>query len=133
MPIEDILRARAGEWLMVVRELAGYADVLRLRLGRLSMALFGSYARGDFNLWSDVDVIVVSEAFEGKPFEARCLALLDAPPRIEAVCWAPGEAVRMLGKPWWREALRGCVSIVDDYGLFNECKRVGELLKRLEG
>jgi hypothetical protein len=41
---------------------------------------------------------------------------MDAPPRVEAVCWTP-EAIEALNKPSWREALRHHVVIADDYGL----------------
>ncbi len=33
--------------------------------------LFGSYARGDHTMESDVDIIVVSEAFRGIPLQER--------------------------------------------------------------
>ncbi|ESQ22293.1 MAG: Nucleotidyltransferase domain [uncultured Acidilobus sp. MG] len=118
MSLDDIIRARRAERERVIGELREYASRLRARLGRLSMALYGSYARGDFNLWSDVDVIVVSERFRDREFVTRCVELSDAPPRLEAICWTPEEATKALGKPWWREALREKVVIVDDYGLF---------------
>ncbi|MCY0890046.1 MULTISPECIES: hypothetical protein [Pyrobaculum] len=50
----------------------------------------------------------------------RCVALLDAPPRVEAICWTPEEAAKALEKPWWREALKHRVVLADDYGLFCE-------------
>lgn len=34
--------------------------------------LFGSYANGTFNEWSDIDLAVVSDAFEGDRFRDRC-------------------------------------------------------------
>ncbi len=37
--------------------------------------LFGSHARGDFVAWSDLDLVIVSDAFEGIPFTER-LSLL---------------------------------------------------------
>ena len=33
--------------------------------------LFGSYAQGTFNDWSDIDLAVVSKAFEGERFKDR--------------------------------------------------------------
>lgn len=115
--MSDVIRRRMLEREMVINELREYAIKLRSRFGRLTMVLYGSYARGDFNLWSDVDVIVVSEHFRDRDFVVRCVELDDAPPRLEPICWTPEEAIKALSKPWWREALRGCVVIVDDYGL----------------
>ena len=33
--------------------------------------LFGSYAQGQYKEWSDIDIALVSEIFEGKRFEDR--------------------------------------------------------------
>ena len=33
--------------------------------------LFGSYAQGTFNDWSDIDLAIVSKAFEGERFKDR--------------------------------------------------------------
>ena len=33
--------------------------------------LFGSYAKGNYTEWSDIDLAVVSEIFEGKRFQDR--------------------------------------------------------------
>ncbi|AEA11696.1 DNA polymerase beta domain protein region [Thermoproteus uzoniensis 768-20] len=117
VPIDEVIRARLLEREAVVDELRRYAERLRERLGKVTVILYGSYARGDFNLWSDVDAVVVSERFAGVDFVVRCVELSDAPPRLEPICWTPEEALKALAKPWWREALRGAVVIVDDYGI----------------
>lgn len=33
--------------------------------------LFGSYANGTFNEWSDIDLLIVSDSFKGNRFEGR--------------------------------------------------------------
>jgi uncharacterized protein len=35
------------------------------------MILFGSYAHGNYKEWSDIDIALVSDIFEGKRFEDR--------------------------------------------------------------
>jgi len=115
--LDEVIRERAVERERVIRGLRIYADRLRIRLGGLTMILYGSYARGDFNLWSDVDVLIISEYFRGRNFVTRCIILDDAPPRLEPICWTPEEAVKALTKPWWCEALKHHVVIVDDYGV----------------
>lgn len=43
---------------------------------KLTAVLVGSYARGDFNLWSDVDILLISEQFKGGPVDRlRALAI----------------------------------------------------------
>jgi len=88
MSIDEMIRQRAMEREGVIEELRSYAEKLRRRLGKLTMILYGSYARGDFNLWSDIDVIIVSEHFKSKDFVVRCVELEDAPPRLEPI--SPG-------------------------------------------
>jgi len=45
--------------------------------------VIGSVARGDFNRWSDVDVVVVSEALPERFPDRLELLFRDRPPRIE--------------------------------------------------
>jgi len=35
----------------------------------VTAVLVDSYARGDFNLWSDVDVLLISDSFPERPLE----------------------------------------------------------------
>jgi uncharacterized protein len=61
------------------------------RVGVRAVVVFGSVARGDFNAWSDVDVLVIADELPdgGRPR----LALLHDPafPGIEPVGWTPEE------------------------------------------
>jgi len=97
--LDEVIKARAEEGEGAIGEAKSYVEKLRERLGAISAAVFGSYARRDFNLWSDIDVIVVSQKFKDVNFVKRCLALLDAPPRVEAICWTPEEAAKALKSP----------------------------------
>ncbi len=40
-------------------------------MGKTTLILFGSYARGDFNLWSDIDIIIISDYFKNIRFIDR--------------------------------------------------------------
>ena len=44
-----------------------YAEGLRERLGEVTAIVYGSVARGDFNLGSDVDILIVAERLPGHP------------------------------------------------------------------
>jgi len=113
--LEERRRLREG----VLAQARQFAEAVRRRLGRATVVLYGSYARGDFNLWSDVDVIVVSDAFSGVPPLRRYdLVMEAAPPGFEVKLWTPEEARGAMAKPWWREALKRKVVLADDYGLF---------------
>ncbi len=70
-------------------------------------ALVGSVARGDFNVWSDIDVVVVVDALPDRlPDRALALAM-DAPPGVQAIGFTPPEFERAYsrGDPLAREAV----------------------------
>jgi predicted nucleotidyltransferase len=60
--------------------------------------MFGSRARGDELLTSDVDLIVVSEGFQGKQFRQRPVEVLEHWPDVvdlEVLCYTPEEFAMM--------------------------------------
>ncbi|MEM2913599.1 MAG: nucleotidyltransferase domain-containing protein [Candidatus Bathyarchaeia archaeon] len=72
---------------------------------RVTAILIGSFARGDFNLWSDVDILVISEDFAGSPLER--LKSLDAPPGYQVIALTHREFKVLLrrGEPIVTEAI----------------------------
>ena len=48
-----------------------------------TVILIGSYARGDFNLWSDVDILLISNGLKGNPLNR--LKSIDAPPGFQVI------------------------------------------------
>ena len=58
--------------------------------------LCGSYARGDWKDWSDIDVAVVSEDFAGKGYWDRIDLLVEGICRVRQ----PIEAVAMTPEEW---------------------------------
>ena len=92
MPVR-IPRKRLEHWLQVLRELRDAAQRLAKQLGKISVLLHGSYARRDFNLWSDVDVIIVSEAFNDVRLLDRYELVKELlPDKAEPILWTPREA-----------------------------------------
>jgi predicted nucleotidyltransferase len=76
--------------------------------------LFGSRVYGTPGRWSDLDVIVVSEAFGGQRFVNRAGELMEAlggPLEVEPICYTPEEFERKrqevgIVATAWREGLR---------------------------
>jgi predicted nucleotidyltransferase len=50
----------------------------------------GSVARGDFNQWSDVDVVIVAEGLPAR-FPERIALFSNSPPGIEVFAYTPRE------------------------------------------
>jgi predicted nucleotidyltransferase len=61
----------------------------------IGAAVAGSVSRGDFNLWSDVDVVVVSDGLPA-PGPARAAALGDAVSGLELHGYTRAEFARAL-------------------------------------
>ena len=86
-----ILVRRRAEQQARIRCAADWAHDLAKRLDLIAVVVFGSAARGDFNKWSDIDVLVVAR---GLPPDARArLALLteSTPPGVKPMGWLPDE------------------------------------------
>jgi hypothetical protein len=109
----EILRKRRGQREKVIREAREWASGFPLKA---TVILVGSYARRDFNLWSDVDLVLVSE-LEGNPLER--LMRIRSPPGYEVVPLTPGEFLAQADKrnPLILEAICGGVVLRDDYRL----------------
>jgi predicted nucleotidyltransferase len=74
-----------------------YAARLSPALGVRTVCVFGSVARGDFNLWSDIDVLVVAESLPLSPLQ-RLEALGEPLPLVQPVAWTPSEFAERAGR-----------------------------------
>jgi predicted nucleotidyltransferase len=73
-----------------------YADGLARRMPLVAVAVVGSVARGDFNVWSDVDVLVVAEHLPDRAPERAGLLLEGAPAGVQPVGFTPTELAAAL-------------------------------------
>ncbi len=73
-----------------------YVERLDRRTTLLAAAVVGSVARGDFNVWSDVDVVVVVAELPARMPDRAALLLADAPPGVQPV----GFTVEELAAAW---------------------------------
>ncbi|WP_373469194.1 nucleotidyltransferase domain-containing protein [Acidianus infernus] len=70
---EDIIKRRIKERGRVITEARSFANSLK---GHFSAFLIGSYARGDFNVWSDVDILIIGDFKEENPLKRTFLQVL---------------------------------------------------------
>jgi predicted nucleotidyltransferase len=59
--VRAIVDRRRAEQSAAFEAARRYAQRLASRIELETVVVFGSYARGDFNTWSDVDVLVISD------------------------------------------------------------------------
>lgn len=105
----------------LISALRQYSETLERIFGKTTLILFGSFARGDFNLWSDVDIIIISDVFKNVRFLDRAYNLPELPEELyysDIICWSYDESKKMFLKHNWKEALRASVVIVDEYNIF---------------
>jgi uncharacterized protein len=93
---------------------AQYVERLEAGLARIVAALrrlpevrrvsvFGSYARGRRDLFTDLDILVVMETDESIPERlSRLYGLLDAGVDMDLIVWTPAEHARMRLRPFGR-------------------------------
>jgi hypothetical protein len=107
-------RRRERERLLALAR--AYAELLAQRLPLVAVAVVGSVARGDFNVWSDVDVLVVAEHLPNRAPERMGLLLEDASPGIQPVGFTPAELASALRarNPLALEALDAGVTLIGE-------------------
>jgi uncharacterized protein len=71
-----------------------YVERLSRRLPLVAAAVVGSVARGDFNVWSDVDVVLVADGLPDRAPDRGSLLVADAPGGVQPVGFTPEEFER---------------------------------------
>ena len=74
------------------------AELAKLGVRPGKVVLYGSFARGDWHEWSDIDVVVVSPDFAGMEYGRRIEVTAEAIYRV----YEPIEAVAMTPAEWER-------------------------------
>lgn len=91
-----VVRRRA-EQARLVATAAEWASRAGPALGAQAVVVVGSVARGDFNKWSDIDVLVVAEELPATWAERSALVGgTHRPPGVEVIAWTPTELVTRL-------------------------------------
>jgi len=126
--IEERIRKRKA----VIEAVRSFGVEVSRTLGPATVILHGSYARGDFNLWSDVDILVVvgdDVELPDKPYKRLDLILDLLRPGFEVRVLRASELRRALARnPAARRALEGALIVLDMLGLAKELLRHGAKL-----
>jgi predicted nucleotidyltransferase len=89
--VVDVLAERALEREALLALAREYVERLSSELPVVAATIVGSVARGDFNVWSDVDVVVIAERLPTRaPDRAQALGRL-APARVQPIGFTPAE------------------------------------------
>ncbi len=89
----EIVEERIKERRRIIELAEKWAKKLEFKVTAI---LIGSFARGDFNLWSDVDILLVSDELRGRPIDR--LKALDYPPGFEVIPVTKREFLKLMKK-----------------------------------
>lgn len=86
---------RRRQELADLRSLArDYVQTLADRIPIRAAAIAGSVARGDFNVWSDIDVVIVSDALPARVPDRGLILAQGAPARVQPIGYTTEEFER---------------------------------------
>jgi predicted nucleotidyltransferase len=103
----DIAEERRRYHDLLEHSLLSLVAALKERGDVLRISVFGSYARGRVDLFTDLDVLVIMET--AMPFLERqrvLYELLALPVDLDLLCYTPQEFNTMKDRPFLRHALR---------------------------
>ena len=106
MEYTDLRVARRDYSVLLERSLQSLVEALKQRSDILRISLFGSYARGRADLFTDLDVLVIMDTT--KPFIERqreLYELLALPVDLDLLCYTPREFEDLKDRPFLRYAL----------------------------
>ena len=109
----EIIERRMKERNKIINDAKQYASTLKFKC---SVILIGSYSRGDFNLWSDVDILIIGN-FSGNPVER--INSIDFPPGYEIIPLNMEELNKKLTKndKFIEDSFRDGVILMDDFNI----------------
>ncbi|MEM1936301.1 MAG: nucleotidyltransferase domain-containing protein [Sulfolobales archaeon] len=118
----EVIEERVRKRDLYVKKAQEFAECAVRKLRDSAVLIYGSVSRGDFNEWSDIDVLIVTrEAVPQRPTE-RLDVLYDCTkenPLVEPVVITLDELRKLLAKknPLVVEALRKGIVLIDRLGL----------------
>lgn len=89
-----VIERRRAEQRARLELAQSWVERLARRLDVTAAVVFGSTLRGDFNKWSDIDVLVITPALPVEARERLELLMADAPLGVQPVGWTPEEYAR---------------------------------------
>jgi predicted nucleotidyltransferase len=112
--MEEIIKKRIEKRNKIINEAKKFVFSLK---GKYTAFLIGSYARGDFNTGSDVDILLIGDFMDENPLKR--LLNLDFPAGYEVIALTEQEfwiALKNNDPIIW-DVLAKCIVLRDDYGL----------------
>jgi len=119
----EILRERRRERQRRIKLAREFVEEVADSIGSLTAVVIGSTSRGDFNAWSDIDVVIISDIFNANPLKRFDSLIPFIKPGIEPIPLRTVDVYRLAEKkaPVVKEIVEGIV-IRDDLGIIKKLK-----------
>ncbi len=122
--MEKIIRERKKRRRRAIESSKRFIDKIVERFGYLTAIMVGSYARGDFNEWSDIDILIIVDRCDENPlrrYNDIIKVMAEMEEAIEPIIITKEEFKRGLEKrnPMIMEALRSGIRLRDDLKLLD--------------
>ena len=119
----EILRERRRERQRRIKLAREFVEEVANSIGSLTAVVIGSTSRGDFNAWSDIDVVIFSDVFNANPLKRFDSLIPFIKPGIEPIPLRTVDVYRLAEKkaPVVKEIVEGIV-IRDDLGIIKKLK-----------
>ena len=98
MGFERVVERRRTERRELIGQARRFATDIAASVDVRAAVVIGSVARGDFNRWSDIDVLIIAEGLPARALD-RLTLLSSRPPGVQPIAWTSAE--------WEREVARG--------------------------
>lgn len=89
----EVLGRRRREREEKLSTARGYVEAIARHLDLVGAAVIGSVARGDFTVWSDIDVVVVAGGLPSRYLDRASLLASVPAPGVQAVAFTPQEVI----------------------------------------
>jgi len=128
--VSSVLQHRKVQQAELIALGRQFADRAKAELGEVTAWIYGSVARGDFNVWSDVDVLLVAARLPEDPLERFRLLIHLAPPGVEPKGYTEAEFRKFLQqrKAQVLAMLQPRILLIDDLHLEAQVSRATEAL-----
>ena len=106
MAIEGVIARRRTERAVLIERARVFVQRISRTMPLRGAIVIGSVARGDFNRWSDVDLLLIADGLDPNPLR-RVEQLGDRPALVQPIIWTTAEWVTQVARhnPMAREAL----------------------------
>lgn len=96
--MQQVLERRQIARQTAIEKATAYTRRLQEALGPLTAVLYGSYARGDFGLSSDIDVIIISDTLPAEPLDRLEVLYQDVSGNLEPKGYTRSEFLNLVDR-----------------------------------